>query len=58
MGNNSLRDQKCALQWIKANIGMFGGDSNNVTAFGESAGAGMLALTPQNLCVVTELTGE
>ncbi|KAF2685791.1 carboxylesteras-like protein [Lentithecium fluviatile CBS 122367] len=38
-GNNSLRDQKCALQWISAHIGGFGGDSGNVTVFGESAGA-------------------
>lgn len=40
-GNNSLRDQKCALQWIKKHIDDFGGDSDKVTAFGESAGAGM-----------------
>jgi carboxylesterase type B len=40
-GNNSLRDQKCALQWIRKYIGAFGGDAKNVTAFGESAGAGM-----------------
>ncbi|KAF2466728.1 carboxylesteras-like protein [Lindgomyces ingoldianus] len=38
-GNNSLRDQKCALQWIKFHIEGFGGDPENVTAFGESAGA-------------------
>ncbi|PSN62539.1 para-nitrobenzyl esterase [Corynespora cassiicola Philippines] len=38
-GNNSLRDQKCALQWIKKHISDFGGDPDNVTAFGESAGA-------------------
>ncbi|ORY15879.1 carboxylesteras-like protein [Clohesyomyces aquaticus] len=38
-GNNSLRDQKCAFQWIKSHIGAFGGDPNNVTAFGESAGS-------------------
>ncbi|KAH7378730.1 para-nitrobenzyl esterase [Pyrenochaeta sp. MPI-SDFR-AT-0127] len=38
-GNNSLRDQKCAFQWIQANIAGFGGDAGNVTAFGESAGA-------------------
>jgi carboxylesterase type B len=41
-GNNSLRDQKCALQWIKAHIEGFGGDADNVTVFGESAGAGKL----------------
>jgi carboxylesterase type B len=40
VGNNSLRDQKCALQWVKRHIGAFGGDEENVTAFGESAGAG------------------
>ncbi|KAF2033312.1 alpha/beta-hydrolase [Setomelanomma holmii] len=38
-GNNSLRDQKCALQWVKRYIGAFGGDAENVTVFGESAGA-------------------
>jgi carboxylesterase type B len=39
-GNNSLRDQKCALMWVKKHIEEFGGDPGNVTAFGESAGAG------------------
>jgi hypothetical protein len=47
-GNNSLRDQKCALQWIKAHIGAFGGDPENVTVFGESAGAGMYRLLPED----------
>jgi hypothetical protein len=39
-GNNSLRDQKCALQWIKAHIDGFRGDSKNITVSGESAGSG------------------
>jgi carboxylesterase type B len=43
-GNNSLRDQKCALQWIRKNVGAFGGDAENVTVFGESAGAGKTTL--------------
>jgi carboxylesterase type B len=40
LGNNSLRDQKCALVWIQNHIEGFGGDPENVTAFGEIAGAG------------------
>lgn len=43
MGNNSLRDQKCALQWVRRNIGAFGGDGENVTVLGESAGAGKIS---------------
>ncbi|KAF2707444.1 alpha/beta-hydrolase [Pleomassaria siparia CBS 279.74] len=38
-GNNSLRDQKCALQWIQKHIAGFGGDSSELTVLGESAGA-------------------
>lgn len=39
-GSNSLRDQRYALQWVKKHISGFGGDPENVTVFGESAGAG------------------
>jgi carboxylesterase type B len=50
-GNAGLKDIVMALKWVQKNIDKFGGDPNNVTIFGQSAGGAsvhLLLLSPMS----------
>ncbi len=56
-GNYGVMDQAAALKWIHNNIEQFGGDPNNITIFGQSAGAGsvqILCASPQSRDLISK----
>ncbi len=52
-GNFGLWDQLVAIRWVKENIEAFGGDPENISAFGQSAGA----MSLQALAVAPQMRG-
>lgn len=57
LANAALHDQRFALEWIRKNIHLFGGDPEKVTVWGGSAGAGSI-IQQITVCVIDQLVYE
>jgi para-nitrobenzyl esterase len=53
-GNYGTMDQIAAIEWVKRNISAFGGNPDNITVFGQSAGGASV----QNMCQTPILKGK